>query len=526
MSAVTLAAGTRRILVLCGNDAAAVTAANIYAERLHGHDLLFLEERLLTPGRAATFCRRRMRAKGLVSLLGSIAYVGLHLACSAPVPPKRYRPRRTTRNFNTDPSIRAHIHDFKPDVALVCSCGVLGPKLLALLPDATYNIHPGINPAYRGFGNIWALAENRLDRIGYTIHTVDAGIDTGARIAVVPLGPRDLATTRFTDLDLPVFARAARHMATLLLGTGTASIPDDLRDLPSRYYGLPTLACCRAARTRLAAALRTAPRHVLITGASSGLGAALAVQYAAPGVRLTLWARDAQRLDLVAARCRARGAAVQTISQDVRDLDASSTALHRLDAEAPIDLAVLGAGVSSGTLPDNTPEPAHDAARTLTVNATAAIHMAATLFALMRPRGTGHVACVSSIAALFPLPDSPAYSAAKAALSHYARAMRPHVRPVRVSVIYPGYIDTPMSRRLTGPQPLRWSAEKAAARIRSRLDAGAESVIFPLPLACGTWLLNLLPASVSAFFLRRFGFSIRPDEADPASGAASGGDHG
>ena len=502
---------TKRILVMCGNDAAAVTAANVYAENLQGHDLRFLEERIVSADRVCAFSRRRLRARGIFSLLGSLAYYGMRLVRPAGIPDKKYRPELTVDSFNSASAVRDRIQDFKPDIVLVCFCSVLGKDLLRLLPDAAYNIHPGINPRYRGFGNIWAAYENNTDCLGYTIHKLDEGTDTGERVAVVRLSPQDLAGVPFADIDIPAASRAAKHLAGMLLGIQDASIPEEFRDMPSRLYGVPTLPVFLKARRNFAAALRR-PRHILVTGASSGLGKALAVQYAEPGVRLSLWARDAARLEAVAALCREKGAQTALISQDVRDLEQSRAILGRIHAEFPIDLAILGAGVSSGTLPDGSPEPVEDACRVMTVNATASINMAGALFGLMRTRGSGHVACISSIAAFYPLPDSPAYSAAKVALAYYGKAMRPLVRPLRVSVVYPGYVDSPMSHRLSGPQPMRWSAGKAAAHIRGRLDAGAGSIVFPIPLAFGSLLLHVLPLPVADFFARRFGFSIRPDE--------------
>lgn len=511
MGSIALGPGKKRILVFCGNDAAAVTAANVYADRLRDHDLCFLEERIISPKRSLAFSRRRLRSHGLLSLLGSCAYYGLRLARPPAMPKKQYRPARTTDNFNTDPAIRALVREFNPDAVLVCFCSVLKPELLSRLPDAAYNIHPGVNPRYRGFGNIWALHENNIGCLGYTIHKLDPGTDTGERIAVVGLSPRDFAGVPLGDIDIPVSSRAARHLADLLLGMGEASIPEAFQNLPSRLYGVPTLSVVRTAKNNLAAALRNAPGHILITGASSGLGRALAEAFAAPGVRLSLWARDVPRLEAVAALCREKGAETAVISQDISEFAQSRAVLADLYAESPVDLAILGAGVSSGTLPGGDPEPATAACRTMTVNATASITMAGTLFELMRARGAGHVVCISSIAALYPLPDSPAYSAAKVALAYYAKGMRPLVRPLRVSVVYPGYVDTPMSRRLSGPQPLRWSVDKAATHIRERLAAGSDGIVFPLPLALGSLILHLLPAPLADFFAKRFGFFIEPD---------------
>ncbi|HRC27595.1 MAG TPA: SDR family NAD(P)-dependent oxidoreductase, partial [Alphaproteobacteria bacterium] len=93
----------------------------------------------------------------------------------------------------------------------------------------------------------------------------------------------------------------------------------------------------------------SAPRHILITGASSGIGAALAVNYAAPGVRLVLGGRDARRLDEVAARCAAQGADVESSCVDVTDRPAMGAWITAADERGALDLVVANAGVSAGT---------------------------------------------------------------------------------------------------------------------------------------------------------------------------------
>src|SRR5579864_5949741 len=92
---------------------------------------------------------------------------------------------------------------------------------------------------------------------------------------------------------------------------------------------------------------KAAPRHVVITGASAGLGRALALAYASPCVVLGLIGRDAERLEASAQACRAKGAMVETALIDVRDVQAMQTWLHRFDDAHPIDLLIANAGAAS-----------------------------------------------------------------------------------------------------------------------------------------------------------------------------------
>ena len=91
------------------------------------------------------------------------------------------------------------------------------------------------------------------------------------------------------------------------------------------------------------------PRSILITGASSGIGAALALAYAGPGVSLALGGRDAGRLEAVAAACRQRGAAVHAGIIDVADREAMARWIEEIDRAAPIDLVIANAGIGVGT---------------------------------------------------------------------------------------------------------------------------------------------------------------------------------
>jgi short-subunit dehydrogenase len=254
-------------------------------------------------------------------------------------------------------------------------------------------------------------------------------------------------------------------------------------------------------------------RSVVITGASGGIGAALAAELAAPGVTLLLLGRDAARLAAAAAGATARGAMVETAQVAVTDAPALRAALAAFDARHPVDLLVINAGTSSGLGPGRTPEPASVAHRVLAVNLGGAIDTVDALLPAMLARGRGQIALMGSMAALRPLPDMPAYSASKAALRAWGISLRGWLAPrgIAVTVICPGFVTSAMSARHRGFKPFEISAARAAAVIRQGLARRHAFVTFPWPLALLTWLDNRLPPRLSDWFVRGFAAEIAPD---------------
>lgn len=251
---------------------------------------------------------------------------------------------------------------------------------------------------------------------------------------------------------------------------------------------------------------------ILITGASSGLGAGLAKSYAAPGVHLVLTARDAARLEATAAACRAMGATVATGLFDVRDPEPLGSWLLEQDKATPLDLIIAAAGVSAGTGPNDMPEGVELAAMQVRANLLGTIHTVEPLLPRMIARSSGHLALIASTAALRGLPYSPGYSASKAGVRTYGEALRALLQPkgVAVSVVVPGFFDTPMTDRWKGPTPFMLSLDKMVAAIRKGLDARRSRIVVPRLLALGTQAADLLPAALGDRIMRGFRFHIEP----------------
>ncbi len=257
-------------------------------------------------------------------------------------------------------------------------------------------------------------------------------------------------------------------------------------------------------------------RHILITGASSGLGGGLARSYAAPGVTLSLIGRDAERLERTAQDCRPRGAAVTTGQFDVGLPQPMGDWIMARDDAQPITLAIACAGISAGPAADGAPEGLALASRQIQTNLLGTIHTIEPLLPRMLARAkngqNGHVAMVASVAGLRGLPYCPGYSASKAGIRVYGDGLRALLEPsgVRVSVVLPGFFDTPMTDRFMGDKPGLMSLPQAVAIVRRGLDRGRRRIMFPRLLALGLQITDILPAWAGDAILRRVRFHIVP----------------
>lgn len=253
---------------------------------------------------------------------------------------------------------------------------------------------------------------------------------------------------------------------------------------------------------------RFVPASVLITGASGAIGSALAQAYAAPGVELILHGRNEAKLAELAGRCRARGAGVRTRAFDLRDRAALKQWLAESAAQLPIDLAIVNAGVNTNVGPDARGERWEAVEELLEVNVLAAIATVDALLPAMRARRRGQIALVSSLAAWYGLPLTPSYSASKAALKAYGEAIRGWLAPegIHVSVVMPGFVESPMCREFPGPKPFLWPAERAARVIRHGLERNRPRISFPFLLGLGSWFLAVLPPRLSERLLALLGY--------------------
>lgn len=235
---------------------------------------------------------------------------------------------------------------------------------------------------------------------------------------------------------------------------------------------------------------------VLVTGASSGLGRALAEAVAAPGVRLHLAGRDAARIEAAAAACRARGAVAHPAVLDVTDAAAMEAWVR---GAGRLDLVIANAGISGGT--GGATEPAAQAQRIFATNLTGVLNTALPAIEAMAGQAPGadgirgRVAVIASVAAFVAAPGAPAYCASKSAVQRWAEALdaTERARGIRLHAVCPGYVRTPMTARNPFPMPFLMNAEEAARRTLAGIAAGRVRVAYPWPTYLMARLLGGLP---------------------------------
>lgn len=244
------------------------------------------------------------------------------------------------------------------------------------------------------------------------------------------------------------------------------------------------------------------PAAVIITGASDGLGAALARHLACPGRHLALNGRNPDRLEMVATFCRQQGATVDAAICDVTDAGRLAEWLLAVDDRRPTDWLIANAGISAGT-----GQAGESAAQVHAIFATNLIGVCNTVLPVLprlRRRRRGQIGLMASLASFHGFPGAPAYCASKAAVRVWGEGLRGELAPegVGVSVICPGFVRTAMTAVNRFPMPFLLEPEPAARRIVQGLAANRARIAFPLPMRLATWILAALPAAWSTALTR------------------------
>lgn len=236
-------------------------------------------------------------------------------------------------------------------------------------------------------------------------------------------------------------------------------------------------------------------KNIVITGASSGMGEALARFYAAPGANIGIVGRNAARLGAVAQVVESKGASCTRGEVDVRDGAAVRNFVEDFDSRTPIDLLIVNAGIFDGRKAGQQVEDLETSMRVLETNLSGALNTIHAALPAMRKRGRGHIVLVSSLAGLTPIGGGLGYSAGKAALLSYGLGLKQLLwdEGVHVSVVCPGFVETPLAERHLGWQPFRITADQAAKKIARGIAKRKAIVAFPLPLHIMTRTAILMP---------------------------------
>ncbi len=209
-------------------------------------------------------------------------------------------------------------------------------------------------------------------------------------------------------------------------------------------------------------------KSILITGASSGLGTALAFAYAREGIFLALCGRNADRLEAIAEQCREKGARVDTEILDVTDETSVSSWIQQIDSKTALDLVIANAGIAGGD--DGAGFGPAATRKIFRTNIEGVVNTVIPALEVMEVRGTGQIAIVSSLASFRGFPGTPAYAASKAAVRVWGEGLRGRYAPkgIKISVICPGFVESRMTANNPFPMPLLMTGEKAARHYPSR----------------------------------------------------------
>jgi short-subunit dehydrogenase len=242
-------------------------------------------------------------------------------------------------------------------------------------------------------------------------------------------------------------------------------------------------------------------RIAWVTGASSGIGQEVALQLARSGVIVAISARSADKLNSIAAT----HPNLRAYPLDVTDRTAATATVQRIEAEVgAIDLAILNAGVWHPMGASNF--DATKSVDSMQVNYNGLVYGVDALLKTMIARRSGHLALVSSVAGYRGMPKAAAYSPSKAAVISLAEALQPDLvqHNIFLSLVNPGFVDTPMTKVNKFPMPGILTVEDASQRIIAGLTARRYEIAFPFALVATMKIARLVPNRLYFWYARNF----------------------
>lgn len=245
-------------------------------------------------------------------------------------------------------------------------------------------------------------------------------------------------------------------------------------------------------------------KNILITGASSGIGEALALYYAKQKQteNLFICGRNAERLENVKKSCEEQeNAKIHTKILDVTDRNSVENWINEIEKTVSLNLVFANAGVA--TL-EETPKNIFN---TFNINVMGVINTITPVVEAYKKRKDKNkiIAITASIAGYHGLPACPSYSASKACVKAYGEALRTSLLPynIQVNTICPGFIRSRITDKNTCPMPFFMEADKAAEIIAHRIEKNIGLIAFPFPMRFATWLISILPNCLSDFIYKK-----------------------
>lgn len=243
---------------------------------------------------------------------------------------------------------------------------------------------------------------------------------------------------------------------------------------------------------------------VWLTGASSGIGEALAYELARRGARVALTARRGEVLEKLATEIRSRGGQVECFPGDVCDLAQMKTVVAEIEARmGPIDVAIANAGTHIFTVPEEFNSEEYLSLMNLNFGGT--LRCVEAVLPAMLKRGRGALVPVASLAGYRGLPRAAAYGASKSAMIHFFESIRFHLvrRGIVISIVNPGFVKTPLTDRNDFKMPFLVDAPRSARIICDGIERGKREIAFPFPFNLVLKIARMLPAPIYEALVNR-----------------------